>query len=96
MDTYCRLVNLSIALIISFQIKNEGVTNEYILTRRIGHGGFSEVRLGKLRSNHAARYAVKVVDLKKPKAQRIGCQAYWEVDLLKKLKDCEYVITMFE
>jgi serine/threonine protein kinase len=67
-----------------------------MLTRRIGRGGFSEVRLGKLRSNRSCRFAVKVVDLKKPKAQRIGRQPYWEIDLLKKLENSENVIQIFD
>lgn len=70
--------------------------HEYVLTRRIGRGGFSEVRLGKIRNNKKERYAVKIVDLKKPKSQRIGRQPHWEIDLLKKLENSDHVIQLYD
>ncbi|KAI6224265.1 Non-specific serine/threonine protein kinase [Aphelenchoides fujianensis] len=76
--------------------KKPVVTVEYVLTRRLGQGGFSEVRSARLRSNPGARFAVKVIDLQKTKALRIGKAVHWEIEILKKLQNAKHVIQMFE
>ncbi|KAI6172861.1 Protein kinase domain-containing protein [Aphelenchoides besseyi] len=79
-------------------IKNDqtNMTNDYLLTRRIGRGGFSEVRLGKLRSDRSRRFAIKLVDLKRPKAQRIGRQTHCEIDILRRFEDSEFVVQLLD
>ncbi|KAI6173107.1 6H3K-A Chain A, Introduction of a methyl group curbs metabolism of pyrido [Aphelenchoides besseyi] len=82
--------------VITIPIEAKKTANNYAITRRLGQGGFSEVRAGRLISNKGCRFAIKIVDLQKPKTQRIGRQAHWEVDLLKQLQNVKYVIKMFE
>lgn len=81
----------------SFQMSDSDPPGrQYLLGRRLGRGGFSEVRLGKLRGcTDGQRFAIKVVDLRKPKASRIERQPYWEIELLKRLRQTQRVIHMF-
>ncbi|KAI6219569.1 hypothetical protein M3Y99_01649600 [Aphelenchoides fujianensis] len=81
---------------ISIKSANGAKTTDYLLTRRIGRGGFAEVRLGKLRADRHRRFAVKVVDLRKPKAQRVGRQLHWEVEILRRFERAEHVVQLLD
>ncbi|KAI6204702.1 hypothetical protein M3Y94_00706900 [Aphelenchoides besseyi] len=82
--------------VISIKNDQTNMTSDYLLTRRIGRGGFSEVRLGKLRSDRSRRFAIKLVDLKKPKAQRIGRQTHCEIDILRRFDDSDFVVQLLD
>lgn len=82
-----------------FQITDStcNLRHDYILGRKLGSGGYSEVRLAKLRNRpDLPRFAMKIVDLKKPKAARIERQPYWEIEILKKMSFSRRIIRMFE
>ncbi|CAD5229929.1 unnamed protein product [Bursaphelenchus okinawaensis] len=71
--------------------------HEYVLGRRLGKGGFSEVRIAKMVGRpDFPKLAMKIVDLKKPKASRIERQPYWEIELLRRMEHSHRVIRLFE